>query len=95
MWKQPTDLSSICQVGIASFRDGRVHNLWESLVNPEDDFDPIDVSIYGIDEEDVQFSPNWTAVYSKRGIGDRHPVSAARCAGRRSLRRRNPDAGNR
>ena len=60
-----SDLSSICQVSIASFRDGRVHNLWESLVNPEDDFDPINVSIHGIDEEDVQFSPNWTAVYSK------------------------------
>lgn len=60
-----SDLSSICQVGIASFRDGRVHNLWESLVNPEDDFDPINVSMHGIDEEDVQFSPNWTAVYSK------------------------------
>ncbi len=59
------DLSSICQVGIASFRDGRPDNLWESLVNPEDEFDPIHVSIHGIDEEKVRFSPNWVAVYSK------------------------------
>lgn len=57
------DLSSICQVGIASFRDGILHNSWESLVNPEDDFDPINVSIHGIDEESVRFSPKWGAVY--------------------------------
>lgn len=59
------DLSSICQVGIASFGDGILHDVWESLVNPEGDFDPINVSIHGIDEEDVRFSPNWSAVYSK------------------------------
>ncbi len=61
------DLSSICQVGIASFRDGALDNLWESLVNPEDDFDPINVSIHGIDEDKVRSSPNWAAVYSKVG----------------------------
>lgn len=59
------DLSSICQVGIASFGDGILHDVWESLVDPEDHFDPINVSIHGIDEEDVQFSPIWSSVYSK------------------------------
>ncbi|MGH7866532.1 MAG: exonuclease domain-containing protein, partial [Candidatus Dormibacteraceae bacterium] len=59
------DLSSICQVGIASFSDGILHGIWESLVNPEDDFDPINVSIHGIDEEKVRFSPKWGVVYSK------------------------------
>jgi DNA polymerase-3 subunit epsilon len=28
------DLSSICQVGIASFREGDLADTWESLVNP-------------------------------------------------------------
>jgi len=56
-------LSSICQVGIASFRDGRLHGSWESLINPGDYFDPINVSIHGIDEGDVQFSPSWSEVY--------------------------------
>ena len=59
------DLSSICQVGVASFRDGKLDNLWESLVNPEDEFDPINVSIHGIDEDKIRFSPKWAAVYSK------------------------------
>jgi DNA polymerase-3 subunit epsilon len=62
-----SDLSSICQVGIASFQDGALHNSWESLVNPEDDFDPICVSIYGIDAEKVRSSPKWAAVYSEVG----------------------------
>lgn len=60
-----SDLSSICQVGIASFFDGILRSSWESLVNPEDDFDPINISIHGIDEEKVRFSPNWGVVYSK------------------------------
>lgn len=60
-----SDLSSICQVGIADFCDGMLHSVWESLVNPEDEFDPINVSIHGIDEEVVRLSPNWGAVYSR------------------------------
>jgi DNA polymerase-3 subunit epsilon len=57
------DLSSICQVGIASFRDGRLLGSWESLVNPEDCFHPINVSIHNIDEDDVRRSPTWSQVY--------------------------------
>jgi len=56
-------LSSICQIGIASFRDDRLFSSWESLINPEDYFDPINVSIHGIDEGDVQSSPSWSEVY--------------------------------
>ncbi|MGA2966181.1 MAG: exonuclease domain-containing protein [Terriglobales bacterium] len=56
-------LSSICQIGLASFRDGRLYGSWESLINPEDYFHPINVSIHGIDEGDVQSSPIWTEVY--------------------------------
>lgn len=59
------DLSSICQVGIAPFRDGILHDPWESLVNPRDHFDPINISIHGIDERDVRSAPDWPAVYSK------------------------------
>jgi len=59
------DLSSICQVGIAPFRDGVLRDSWESLVNPRDDFDPVNVSIHGIDEEEVRFAPDWPATYPK------------------------------
>lgn len=56
-------LSSICQIGIASFRDGVFHHSWGSLVNPEDYFDPMNVSIHGIDEECVATAPIWPVVY--------------------------------
>ncbi len=55
------DQSSICQVGIAHFRDGVLHDSWESLVNPRDDFVPFNVSIHSIDEEKVRFAPDWRA----------------------------------
>ncbi|MGA3165099.1 MAG: exonuclease domain-containing protein [Terriglobia bacterium] len=56
------DLSSICQAGIASFRDGRLADTWISLVNPEDEFDAINVAIHGIDEHRVKDAPKWRDV---------------------------------
>lgn len=56
-------LSSICQIGIASFRDGALQGSWESLVNPEDYFDGMNVSIHGIDEERVKSAPAWPVLY--------------------------------
>jgi len=56
------DLSSICQIGIASFRDGVVADAWVSLVNPKDYFDYVNVSIHGIDEEQVRDAPTWKGV---------------------------------
>lgn len=57
------NLSSICQVGIALFRDGRLHESWGSLVNPEDFFHPINVSIHGISESAVSAAPKWTTIH--------------------------------
>lgn len=57
------DLSSICQVGIAGFVDGDLQDQWESLVNPEDYFDPFNVSIHGVTEVDVAHSPKWHEIY--------------------------------
>jgi DNA polymerase III subunit epsilon len=57
------DLSSICQVGIACFRNGGLADTWVSLVNPEDEFDFINVSIHGIDEYQVKDAPTWAGVF--------------------------------
>jgi DNA polymerase III subunit epsilon len=57
------DLSSICSVGIATFRDAALTETWKSLVNPNDLFDPLNVSIHGIDEEAVQGAPTWLEVF--------------------------------
>ena len=57
------DLSSICQVGIASFRDGAVVDEWVSLIDPEDEFDAINVFIHGIDEDRVEGAPTWREIF--------------------------------
>lgn len=59
------DFSSICQVGVADFRDGRLFDSWESLVNPDDYFDEMNVSVHGIDETMVRGAPKWIAVHDQ------------------------------
>ena len=51
------DRSSICQIGIVHVHDGEIEDRWQTLVNPEDWFDPWNVSIHGIGEDDVRDSP--------------------------------------
>jgi DNA polymerase-3 subunit epsilon len=59
------NFASICQVGIAIFNNGKLHDTWESLVDPEDYFDDLNVSIHGIDEMAVLGAPTWEAVYKQ------------------------------
>jgi len=56
------DLSSICQIGVAIFRDGSHVDSWSSLVDPEDDFDGFNVSLHGIDECKVRGAPTWPRI---------------------------------
>jgi len=51
------DLSSICQIGLARYEDRRLESSWRSLINPEDEFDPINIAIHGITEEAVKNAP--------------------------------------
>jgi len=57
------DMASLCQIGIASYVNGQLADEWSSLVNPEDDFDWINVSIHGIDEDTVASAPTYPDVY--------------------------------
>lgn len=51
------DRASICQIGIVHVVDGNIKDEWQTFINPEDWFDPWNVSIHGIDEEAVRNSP--------------------------------------
>lgn len=51
------DMSSICQIGIACFSQGKVVQEWKTYVDPEDYFDAINVSIHGIDAAKVIGAP--------------------------------------
>jgi len=57
-----SDLSSICQIGVAVFRNGVIANKWVSLVDPEDYFDSINESIHGITAEMVQGQPRFNQI---------------------------------
>lgn len=56
------DMSSICQIGIVRFEDGSPVETWSTLVDPKDYFDGMNVSIHGIDKEDVRGAPDFKQV---------------------------------
>jgi len=51
------NMASICQVGLAGFEDGAMVLEWSSYVDPEDFFDPMNISIHGITEETILGQP--------------------------------------
>jgi DNA polymerase-3 subunit epsilon len=53
------DLASICQIGVVRFQDGKIAETWQTLLNPEDYFDGVNVSIHGIDEHAVADAPRF------------------------------------
>lgn len=56
------DMASICQIGLARFKDGKLVEEWSTLVDPEDYFDFINIDIHGITEEDVIGAPIFSKV---------------------------------
>lgn len=56
------NMASICSIGIATFEDSEVTSEWYSLINPKDDFNPINVSIHGIQKEDVRDAPTFKGI---------------------------------
>jgi DNA polymerase-3 subunit epsilon len=58
------NLASICQIGVVTFSNCVLIDKWQSLVNPEDYFDAMNVYIHGITEEKVKNAPNFKQVYS-------------------------------
>ena len=59
------DLSSICQIGLVVFENGSPLETWSVLVDPQDWFDDINVSIHGIDERKIRGAPTFKALASE------------------------------
>jgi DNA polymerase III subunit epsilon len=59
------DFSSVCQVGAVIFTNGEPADSFVSLVDPQDYFDGMNVSIHGIDEEDVRGAPTFKQIHEK------------------------------
>lgn len=52
-----SDPKSICQIGVAVFKDGELVESWGALINPQTYFDWMNIQIHGISEEDVKEAP--------------------------------------
>jgi DNA polymerase-3 subunit epsilon len=48
---------SICQIGLAAFKDGVVIREWSSLINPEEWFSRFNISVHGLTAADVAQAP--------------------------------------
>lgn len=59
------DMASICQIGLAKYRDGVLEQEWSTLIDPEDYFDSINIGIHGITEKDVRNAPTLAEVALK------------------------------
>ena len=53
---------SICSIGLAKFKDGVLIDRFYTLVDPEEYFDFINISIHGITPEDVETSPTFPEI---------------------------------
>lgn len=51
------DMASICQIGLARYTAGSLSEEWKTFIDPEDEFDGINISIHGIDEDTVAGAP--------------------------------------
>jgi DNA polymerase-3 subunit epsilon len=56
------DMGSICQIGVASFVDGALADEWSTLIDPEDYFDDINVSMHGIEPGMVRGKPTFPQI---------------------------------
>lgn len=68
-----SQISSICQIGIVGFKDGRETFAYETLLDPRDRFSSFNTRIHGITFDHVMGSPTF---------GDVHAVIAAQLSGR-------------
>ncbi|MBI1827799.1 MAG: transposase [Planctomycetes bacterium] len=59
------DLASICQIGIAKFHDSLPVETSGWFVNPEDDFDPVNIAIHGITNDKVRHEPTLPNLFNK------------------------------
>jgi len=59
------DMSSICQIGIVEFEDGKIIDQWGTLIDPEDYFDPFNISIHHITPEMVKGAPQFPSISAR------------------------------
>lgn len=56
-------MSSICQIGVVAFEDGKEIGAEVRFVDPSDYFDPFNVAIHGITEHEVRGAPHFSDLH--------------------------------
>lgn len=59
------DFSSICQIGVVRYDNGTLAEEWNTYIDPEDFFSPVNISIHGIDEYLVKGAPKFYQIFDK------------------------------
>jgi DNA polymerase-3 subunit epsilon len=59
------DMSSICQIGLANFKNGLIQEEWKTYIDPEDFFDEMNISIHGINESTIVGAPTLPEVSNR------------------------------
>jgi DNA polymerase III subunit epsilon len=59
------NMASICSIGAAMFENGALKDEFYTLIDPNDYFDPTNVSIHGIEENDVRGAPTFKDMAAK------------------------------
>ena len=52
-----SSIASICQIGIACYKNGLLADEWGSYINPEEYFSLFNIGIHGIDDDKVKDAP--------------------------------------
>lgn len=72
------DQKSICSLGIALAEDNEIVFNKEFLINPEEEFNPYNIKIHNITEDDVKDKPTFPEVWnSVKGLIDNHTLVIA------------------
>lgn len=59
------DIASLCQIGIATYDNGKLISEWSSLINPQGHFSHFNIKIHGIQQSDVKNAPTFAEVYEE------------------------------
>lgn len=59
------DMASICQIGLVKYKNGILSDEWETYVDPEDEFDGVNVGIHGITESIIDGAPTFPQVVNR------------------------------
>lgn len=57
--------ASICQIGLVVYENRKVIDEWSTLINPEDEFSAINMSIHGIGRKAVESSPTLPEIFAE------------------------------